>query len=272
MDIFFYISKVFWLVFNPGNMLFLLVFTVVVLLWLGKVVVARLILTTLVVGMTVIAFFSVGTWLLYPLESYFPINPILPKQVDGIIILSGGVGAKPTVVKDQIQVNSQVDRELAFMRLARLYPNAKLLYTGGSSSLTHQQFKGADAARRMMKEQGFDVERVLFERESRNTVESAVLSKRLIQPKDGENWILITTAWHMPRSVGVFCAAGWPVIPYPVDYSTSKDGLFNISFSFAGHLNGLDVGIKEWLGLVAYWITGRTHELLPSTCKETSAQ
>jgi len=140
LDIFFYISKVFWLVFNPGNMLFLLVFTVVVLLWLGKVVVARLILTTLVVGMTVIAFFSVGTWLLYPLESHFPVNPILPKQVDGIIMLSGGVGAKPTVVKDQIQVNSQVDRELAFMRLARLYPNAKLLYTGGSSSLTHQQF------------------------------------------------------------------------------------------------------------------------------------
>ena len=266
MDIFFYLSKIFWLAFNPGNVFFLLFFISVLLLWLGKVIIARFILTVLVLAMTVVAFFSVGSWLLYPLESHFPINPILPKQVDGIIILSGGVGAKSTVVRNQTQVNGQVDRELAFMMLARLYPNAKLLYTGGSSSLIHQQFKGADAARRMMMEQGFSVDRVLFERESRNTVESAVLSKNLLRPENGENWILITTAWHMPRSVGVFCVTGWPVIPYPVDYKTSKEGLFNINFSFTSHLNDLDVGIKEWLGLVAYRITGRTDEIIPSAC------
>ena len=70
----------------------------------------------------------------------------------------------------------------------------------------------------------------------------------------------------MPRSVGVFCVAGWPVIPYPVDYKTSKEGLFDINFSFANHLNDLDVGIKEWLGLVVYRITGRTNKIIPSAC------
>jgi len=266
LDIFFYFSKIFWLALNPGNVFFLLFSAAVLLLWLGKVIVARFFLTALVLAMSVVAFFSVGSWLLYPLESRFAINPILPKQVDGIIILSGGVGAESTVVKNQTQVNGQVDRELAFMRLARLYPNAKLLYTGGSSSLTQQRFKGADAARRMMMEQEFDVDRVLFERESRNTVESAVLSQKLLLPENGESWILITTAWHMPRSVGVFCVVGWPVIPYPVDYKTSKEGLFDINFSFANHLNDLDVGIKEWLGLVVYRITGRTNKIIPSAC------
>ena len=270
MELFFYLSKLFWLVAKPGNALFLLILLGVILLWSKRAQWGRLILTVTVAGMVVVAFIPVGKWLLHPLEHRFPINPELPEKVDGIIVLSGGVGAKPTAVMNQIQVNEQVDRELAFMRLALRYPEAKLLYTGGSSSLTHQQFKGADAARRMMEEQGFDVGRVVFERESRNTVESALLSQSIMLPKEGENWLLITTAWHLPRSVGVFCKVGWATIPYPVDFSTTKEGGFGLNFSFAGHLNGLEIGVKEWLGLTAYWLSGKTTGLLPSTCGEAS--
>lgn len=270
MELFFYLSKLFWLVVKPGNFLFLLITFGVLLLWNRKERWGRLILTVTLFGMAIVAFFPVGKWLLYPLEHHFSINPELPEKIDGIIVLSGGVGAKSTALMDQIQVNRQVDRELAFMRLARDYPDAKLLYTGGSSSLTHQQFKGADAARRMMQEQEFDVERVVFERESRNTAESAVLSKSIMQPKAGENWVLITTAWHMPRSVGIFCKAGWLTIPYPVDFSTTKERNFKLSFSFTGHLEQLEVGVKEWLGLTAYWLTGKTTGLLPSACSGES--
>ena len=227
---------------------------------------AKVILLTVISFLVVIALFPVGDWLLYPLERQFPLEPDLPQQVDGIIVLSGAVGAKATALTGQVQVNEQVDRELAFMKLARHYPDAQLLYTGGSSSLTHQQFKGADAGRQLLDEQGINLGRVVFERESRNTSESARLSKQKVLPETGENWVLITTAWHMPRSIGVFCKENWSVVPYPVDYRVVEPNLFSVDFEFAAHLVELEVAIKEWLGLLAYWSTGRITSLIPSRC------
>ena len=262
---FFSSSKLIWVVLKPGNLLMVIFLILASMLWMGKNSV-NFFLYVLAFLLFIIALFPVGDFLLHPLEQRFLINPILPEQVDGIIVLSGAVGAKSTALTGQVQVNEQVDRELAFMKLARLYPNAKLLYTGGSSSLVHQEFKGADAGKKLLAEQGIDLDRVIFERESRNTAESAVLSKKLVQPSEGENWVLVTTAWHMPRSVGVFCKTGWSVIPYPVDYRTSRSGLWTIDFEFASHLVELEVAVKEWLGLLAYWATDRIPSLLPGRC------
>lgn len=263
---FFSVSKLLWIIIKPGNLLVIIVFIVALSGWRGWTRVSTKLLYHLLVLLLIISVFSVGDWLLYPLENHFPIEPELPEQIDGIIVLSGAVGAKPTALTGQVQVNEQVERELAFMKLARQYPEARLLYTGGSSSFTHQQFKGADAGRQLLVEQGIEISRVIFERESRNTSESAVLSKQKVVPQTGENWLLITTAWHMPRSVGVFCQAGWSVIPYPVDYRALKSGLFSIDFEFSAHLLELEVAVKEWLGLFAYWTSGRIPTLLPDRC------
>lgn len=261
---FFYFSKLIWSIVAPGNLLIILLSVGIVLLLMNKIRYAKIVLSTVSTVFIVISMFPVGHWLLYPLEGQFSIEPVLPLQVDGIIVLSGAVVAKATAQTGQVQVNEKVDRELAFMKLARRYPEAKLLYTGGSSSLTHQQFKGADAGRQLLEEQGIDLSRVVFERDSRNTSESAHLSIKKVQPELDESWVLITTAWHMPRSIGVFCKEGWSVIPYPVDYNGSNR--FSFGFNFTAHLLGLEVAVKEWLGLLAYWMSGRIPSLIPDRC------
>ncbi len=145
-----------------------------------------------------------------------------------------------------------------FMALAKRYPEAKLIFTGGASSMIHQEYKAADVARRLFSEQGIDLSRIIFERESRNTWENAVLSKKLVQPAEDEKWVLITTGWHMPRSMGIFCKAEWSVIPYPVDFQTKPGYLLRIDWGFAGHLKDLVAGVKEWVGIVAYRMMGKT--------------
>ena len=110
------------------------------------------------------------------------------------------------------------------------------------------------------------VSRVVFEREARNTHENAILSKALVKPGRGEKWIVITSAAHMPRSVGIFCKAGWPVIPYPVDHRTSPDYSIRLDLGIASHLEFVNAGLREWIGLVAYYVTGKTSELFPAGC------
>ena len=126
-----------------------------------------------------------------------------------------------------------------------------------------QEYNGADVMKRLCEEQGFDPARVTFEGRSRNTYENTTCSKALVQPAPGETWILVTTAWHMPRSVGVFRKAGWSIMPYPVDHWTSPGRLLRIDLDLAGHLRDLTYGVKEWIGLLAYYITGKTTALFP---------
>jgi uncharacterized SAM-binding protein YcdF (DUF218 family) len=265
MDVFFYLSKIGWYLVAPGNLLYLFALAGVVCYWTGHSRKAGILLSMMIVLMSVVAFFPVGDWLLYPLESQVAQRD-MPPQIDGIIVLSGGVSARLTLMKGRSEVNEQVDRELAFIDLAKRHQNAKLLYTGGASGLGRQEYKGANAAAVFLAEHGFPSERLILEDESRNTFESAVLSKRRVSPADDETWVLITTAWHMPRALGVFCEMGWPIVPYPVDYRTQSDTLFKLAFDYSGHLQKLNVGVKEWLGLIAYSFAGKTGELLPSEC------
>jgi len=165
-----------------------------------------------------------------------------------------------------VELGGGAERNLMFLKLAKQFPKARLVFTGGSGLLLSQQDKAEDVARRLFQEQGLDMSRVLFEREARNTYENAVFSKKLVEPASDEKWVLITTAWHMPRSVGLFCKIGWPVIPYPVDHSTHPRPSLSIRFDFSGHLSGLRGGIREWVGLIAYYVTGKTTKLIPDIC------
>ena len=78
--------------------------------------------------------------------------------------------------------------------------------------------------------------------------------------------MLVTSASHMPRSVGVFCKTGWPVLPYPVDHQTVRGNIFRIDTGLVDNLDGLSTGIREWVGLAVYYLTGRTSALYPSGC------
>ena len=136
-------------------------------------------------------------------------------------------------------------------------------YSGGSGSVLDPELREADDARILMHELGFDTSRVVFERVSRNTWENAVMSREAVSPESGEVWVLVTSAAHMPRAVGCFRKAGFPVLPWPVDYATPGLALIRPRLSLLGGLANLNTAAHEWLGLVAYSLLGRTSELFP---------
>lgn len=260
----YFLSKAFWLVAQPGNFLVLLAILGTLFLFTRWRRLGRGIILLLALLMTAIAVLPVGDWILRPLEDRFPLLTELPAHVDGIIVLGGAVSTLLTAERHQPVVNDQAERFIAFADLARRYPDAKLVYTGGGLSLDDGRFREADAAREVLQWMGMDIGRVIFERQSRNTFENVADSKALVHPAPGETWILITSAFHMPRAVGLFRAQGWPVIPYPVDYQTGT-GLHDtgVSIDFSGHLDLLSVGLKEWIGMLANGLMGHSESYFP---------
>src|SRR5690606_25038385 len=140
------------------------------------------------------------------------------------------------------------------------------VFTGGSGSLVNQVYKEAEWSKKLFAQQGMDITNIIFEGQSRNTYENALYSKRLANPRPYENWLLITTAFHMPRAVGVFCKAGFPVIAYPVDHWTLPENLLRIEWNFTAHFYDFNIALQEWVGLLVYRLTGKTAGLLTTGC------
>jgi len=261
--IFFWISKLVWIIISPDSGLVIWALAGIVLLFKGSYIKARAMLAALVFIMVFIAVFPVGEWLLSPLEIRFATNPELPDKVDGIIVLAGTEKPYESALWHQVELGEGAERNFAFMRLIRQYPHATPVFTGGTGSMKLQQYKSAHVARKLFSELGVDTSKIIFEEQSKNTFENVTFSKALVKPKSTENWVLITTAWHMPRSVGIFEKSGWPVIAYPVDHATKPDDLFRVSWGFSDNLHVLNMAVKEWVGLAAYYVTGKTTAFLP---------
>ena len=118
---------------------------------------------------------------------------------------------------------------------------------------------------RLFEALGIAPDRITAEEQSRNTIENAVFSRLIAQPKPGERWLLVTSAFHMPRAIAAFRAAGFPVEAYPVDWRTR--GPIDATRLFSSVAVGLaqtDLAMHEWVGLLAYRLTGKTTELFPA--------
>lgn len=262
-SIFFWISKILWLIFSPDLLLVLFILITCILLWIKAYKKAVFLSTILTIIVLIITLFPVGTWLIYPLEKRFLPPKTLPKSIDGIIMLAGAENILRTEAWEQPELGDGAERYFAFIRLVRTYPDAQAVFTGGSGEITQQNLKSTLTAKLLLKEQGLDISRIIFESESRNTYENALFTHRIIKPSPEEKWILITSASHMPRSVGIFSKIGWKVIPFSVDHQTDRTTLFRLTINFSGNLNTLKNAIREWTGLVAYYITGKTDCFFP---------
>jgi uncharacterized SAM-binding protein YcdF (DUF218 family) len=267
-DLFFYSSKIIWRIISPDSLFVLLLLIAALLFYFGHVDSARRLFTGIVVMVLFLSLLPIGNWMLYPLESRFRHNPDLPEHVDGIIILGGSVKAGMSAEWQQLETNRHAERLHSFIELARKYPDARLLFTGGNASINRDKPTEADMLKRHLNRLGINPERVIIENQARNTAENAYYAKQLAKPEDGSNWILITTAFHMPRSVGLFCQTSWPVIPYPVDHQTNPSRLMGISFNLLGHANSLNLALHEWTGLLAYYLTGRISSPFPQDCRQ----
>ncbi|WDP92450.1 MAG: YdcF family protein [Desulfobacter sp.] len=260
--LFFWLSKLIWMVVSPDMILIFMALAGLVLLYAGKIKAAGAVFTGLVLFMGTVTVLPLGLWLYAPLENRFPVNPDLPETVDGIIMLGGAENAHKSSLWDQPEIRGAAERYLGFIRLVNQYPQAVHIFTGGSGDIARPQAKDAHVARRVLGILGVDISKIIFEEKSRNTYENGRFSKILAAPHPGQNWILVTSAAHMPRAVGVFEKLGWAVIPYPVDHYTCK-GEGGLTLNFAGNLNLLSKAAREWVGLAAYYATGKTSALFP---------
>jgi uncharacterized SAM-binding protein YcdF (DUF218 family) len=265
-DLFFYLSKYIWIVISPDS-LFIIFLTLSLLLFLLRhTKKATLLLGLLTFCTLFLSFFSIGDWMLYPLESRFQHNPDLPEQVDGIIVLGGPIIPDRSVEWQQLETNQFHERFSSFIQLAQLYPDARLVFSGGNASTNLDKPAAAQIAEAYFLRSGISPDRLLIDNKARNTAENASYSRHLVTPQSNETWILITTAFHMPRAVGVFCQQNWKVMPYPVDHQTLPSKLHKPGFSLIENANHLVLASHEWLGLLAYYLSGKTHQLFPAQC------
>lgn len=262
--VFFIASKIIWGLISPDSLIVILGVSAWIAVLLNWQRISRRLLTCCALLMLLIGFFPIGEWLIAPLENRFTTNAALPSEVDGIIVLGGALSPQMSNIWQQAELGGAAERMTNFLYLARLYPNAQLVFTGGSGSVTQQEFKEAEMARILFGQLGLAERAILYESESRNTSENAKNSKLLVSPETDENWILITSAFHMPRSIGVFCQEQWSVQAYPVDHYSHKGNLLRVQFAFGENLSLLGIAIREWVGLVAYRLSGRTKQLLPN--------
>jgi len=263
--VFFPLSKLFWFVATPSNILTL---AIIAGLGLALTRLRRLGLGTAglgALGLVVAGFSPLANWVILPLEDRFPVFADREGPVAGIVVLGGSFQAGETLARGQVTINEAGERVVALADLARRYPGARLVFSGGAGELLSAEVPEADALKRFLEPFGVPPDRVLFENRSRTTRENAVFSQALVQPDPQEKWLLVTSAWHMPRAVGCFRKAGFRVTAYPVDFRTrgARDRWRGFS-SAADGLRRLEVGLKEWLGLLAYRLAGYTDELFPA--------
>ncbi len=259
---FLYLSKILFFFMRPSNaLLFLFLFAAGALVagWrrTGVAMVAIAALLMLVAGLG-----PVANLLFAPLEKRFP-TPADVAAVDGIVILGG---ALDTVISEAHEVpvlGQAAERVVAAAVLARRYSAARIVLSGGKPALFPGDLSEADATARLLVTLGVARGRIEEDNESRNTWQNAVYSLKVADPKPGERWLLVTSAYHMPRAVGAFRQAGWPaIIAYPVDYRGA--GRFSLFPSVAKGLRYTDVAVREWIGLLAYRLSGRTDALFPA--------
>ena len=260
---FFYMSKILWFFLDLSNLLLVALCLGTILIYLRPNRLGRRLLSLTAVLSVIVATLPIGHNLIVILENRFPAVQTLPAKVDGIIVLGGIVNQNITQARGQVSIGGAVERLISFAVLSKQYPKAKLLFTGGSGDILRQNIKEGDVVEPLLVDLGVDLKRLKIESNSRNTYENAVLSKRLAQPSAEETWILITSAFHMPRSVGVFRQVEWDVIPFPVDYHFEENLAFELSFNFIGGVNILSRAIHEWLGLLVYWLTDKSVTFFP---------
>ncbi len=222
----------------------------------------RLVIASLIL-LAIAGLSPIGNALILPLEQRFPVWDASRGAPDGIVVLGGAVSADIAAARNDVALNEAAERLTATADLARRYPNARIIYSGGEGNLLYGGNE-SEGALRLFKQLGLAAGRVVTEDKSRNTVENAMLTKQIAGPKPGERWLLVTSAYHLPRAVGVFRQVGFAVEAYPVDWRTRGTQDMLRPFSTVGEgLRRTDTAVREWAGLVVYRLAGRTSEFFP---------
>lgn len=261
---FVYLTKAFWLLFSPVSLALILSGLAFLLSFTGW---RRTMRVFALLGLAILGAATctnLGDMMIRPLETRFQ-RPAEPAHIDGIVVLGGGMDSTVTSRTGSWELNQNGDRFVEALRLALRHPEARILASGGTAIGVDANESEAAAAGRFFEAFGIAPERLLLEEQSRNTEENAQMSLALAAPKPGETWLLVTSGFHMPRSVGLFRRAGFTIVPWPTDYYTAEDAGPRLSIGRGlDNLNTTSVAVREWAGLVGYWLAGKIDTVLPA--------
>ncbi|HEX4410993.1 MAG TPA: YdcF family protein [Xanthobacteraceae bacterium] len=215
---------------------------------------------------------QVSALLLLPLENRFPPWDATGEPLTGIVVLGGAINTHISTMRKEISLNAAANRLVATVLLQRRYPTARVVFSGGNSNLIFGGDSESKYAARLLEALGVPADHLVIDAVARNTFENAVNAKKIVDPKPGERWLLVTSASHMPRAVGLFRAAGFPIEAYPVDYRSGswRDLSSPPTLSVFAGFTRIDLAFHEWAGLTADWLIGRTPVLLPQSVNTPS--
>jgi uncharacterized SAM-binding protein YcdF (DUF218 family) len=262
--VFFVLSKTIGIMLLPANFLVGIGLVGVILLATRFAALGRRLMLASVALLAICGFSPLGNVMLYSLEQRFPPWDATKGAPHGVVVLGGPIDPDLSAAHGVPVTSAAADRLITAAALGRQYPNLRIIYTGGSANLISGDAREADYAAKVFESLGVSGARLTMERRARNTLENAEYSRAIAAPKAGERWLLVTSAYHMPRAVGVFRQAGFPVEPYPVDWRVGgRDDLLSFHKFAIDGLANVEVSFREWMGLVAYRISGKTSELFP---------
>ncbi len=261
---FFVLAKTLDFFVLPSNVLMTIGFVGLVLLLTRFRQLASWLIVTSLVLIAFAGYSPLGNILILSLEQRFP--PWHASQApDGIVVLGGAILPDISIARGAVALNGSAESITATAELARRYANARVIVAGGADTLRFDAPAEASIAVKELEALGVAHDRITAEEQSRNTIESAVFSRLVAQPKPGEHWLLVTSAFRMPRAMAAFRAAGFAVEAYPVDWRTR--GPIDATQPFTSLPDGLtmtDAAVREWADLLVYRLTGKTSELFPA--------
>lgn len=203
--------------------------------------------------------FPVGQNMLVLLEKHHERPSNMPDRIDGILVLGGAFTSSVSEGRGIPALNEAAERVVDGLALARLYPNSIIVFSGGNGDLLNKDRAEAEDVSLFLKAVEFPEDNVIYEDVSRNTHENIKFTKELILPQREETWVLVSSAYHMPRAYAVARKQGWgTIIAYPTDYrTTGKVSWVPRKFDVLDHFKDLRVALHEYIGIAAYHFTGK---------------
>lgn len=262
----FVFSKIVGIIIEPASLLLLL--TVIALLLRRSTYravrrFARGLLILLGVCLFLLLVLPVGQWALAPLENRYA-GTVLPDKVDGILLLTGDEAPGLSADRNLPVAGAATARYIHLARLAKAYPQARLVVVGDTRPFSPSgKLETKDIAKEILATIGVDLSRVTYETHSLNTRQNAIEAQKLVNPRPGEKWVVVTMAPHLPRAMLCFKAVGWDVIPSASDYYTNGRYLMEPYLHFTRNLYLLTIAAHEYYGLVSYRLLGWTKQIWP---------
>ncbi|MBL6852387.1 MAG: YdcF family protein, partial [Alphaproteobacteria bacterium] len=223
----------------------------------GRAGLARGLVIFTLLALTALATMPLAPLVAKPLEDAYPRPSRPPAHVDGIVVLSSGVRTGIAWSRGTLSDSSTNLRMAAAADLVRHYPGAKLIFSGTSGGTAAQRAYEFEVVEDIFRGLGLAPGRALYEKDSRDTWENLVFSKRMARPKSGETWLLVTSATHMRRAMGIARRIGWTMMPWPSDYDSASDLRYQPRSFASDDLLILTRALHEWVALAVYWMRGR---------------